>query len=280
MSELTGTIFDIKGFALNDGPGIRTTVFMKGCPLRCLWCHNPEGLSAEPELYVKKAKCVGCGKCLVPCAHPDCRGLGRCLHICPNDCISLCGRRITVPELIEKLLRDRDVFAMSGGGVTISGGEPLMQPEFVSELLFALHKEGINTAIETSSYAAPDVYRKVAGLSDLVIADLKLFDPDEHKKYTGVTNERILYNLRWLLRESGKRCIIRVPLIPGITDTYDNLSCIGEFVGDNPVELLTYNKMAGAKYGSVGRTFMYGEGKPSVTEEIMLGCFKNVSIRR
>lgn len=279
MSVIAGTVFDIKGFALNDGPGIRTTVFMKGCPLRCIWCHNPEGLSREPELCIKTTKCMKCGKCFKKCYHPECQKFGRCLHVCPNDCISVCGYKITVSELIEKLLRDKDVFAMSGGGVTISGGEPLMQAEFVHELLQALRDNGINTAIETSSYAEPDVYRKVTGLADLVLADFKLFDSEEHKKYTGVPNEKIRDNLKWLLHESGKKCIIRVPLIPGITDVYENLWNISQFVDDNPVELLSYNKMAGAKYKSVGRTFTYTEEHNIVNEEKILNCFKNATLR-
>lgn len=251
----TGTIFDLKGFALNDGPGIRTTVFLKGCPLRCLWCHNPEGLSAEPELSVKPGKCVHCGKCTLPCGHDDCRKYGRCLHVCPNGCVTVCGTVMTSEELAGRLLRDRDVYEMSGGGVTFSGGEPLMQHAFVTEVLGILAAEGIHTAVETSSFAAPEVYWKTLEKVSLVYADIKLFGREAHIRYTGVPNDGILRNLRWLMDESGKQYVIRVPLIPGITDTDDNLAAIGEFIGDSPAELLPYNSLAGAKYASVGKTY-------------------------
>ena len=265
----TGTIFDIKGFALNDGPGIRTTVFMKGCPLRCLWCHNPEGLSPEPELYVKQVKCTHCGRCTVPCTHDDCRPYGRCLHVCPNDCVSVCGYTVTSADLVQRLLADRDVYEMSGGGVTFSGGEPLMQHSFVAEVLALLAGEGISSAIETSSFAAPDVYRKTLEHAELVMADMKLFDRDAHIRYTGVPNDVIKRNLRWLMDESGKKYVLRVPLIPGITDTDENLAAIGEFAGDAPVELLPYNALAGAKYASVGRTYGLSASEYRADEHIL-----------
>lgn len=274
----TGTIFDIKGFALNDGPGIRTTVFMKGCPLHCAWCHNPEGLSAKSELYVKHAKCTHCGKCAVPCSHDDCRGFGRCLHVCPNDCISICGYEVTTDELVRRLLRDRDVYEMSGGGVTFSGGEPLMQSEFVCEVMGLLSENGVESAIETSSYAAHDVYKRAVLSSSLVFADMKLFDREAHIRYTGVPNDVIKRNLRWLIDESGVRHVIRVPLISGITDTDENLSAIGEFAGDSPVELLPYNSLAGAKYAAVGRE--YGlTGDEYHPSERVLEFFANAKIK-
>ncbi len=275
----TGTIFDIKGFALNDGPGIRTTVFMKGCPLRCLWCHNPEGLSPEPELYIKQVKCTHCGKCTLPCEHEDCRPFGRCLHVCPNDCVSVCGYTMTSAELAERLIRDRDVYEMSDGGVTFSGGEPLMQHAFVAEVLAILAGEGISQAVETSSFAAHDVYRKTLEHVDFVMADMKLFDRDAHIRYTGVPNDIIKQNLRWLMDESGKRYVIRVPLIPGITDTDENLAAIGEFVGDAPVELLPYNALAGAKYTSVGRTYRLSGEEYRADKERILNFFSHAVIK-
>ncbi len=193
---MEGIIFDIKGFALNDGPGIRTTVFMKGCPLRCIWRHNPEGLSAKPELYIKHTKCMHCGRCEAPCGHEDCRPYGRCLHVCPNDCVAVCGYPITADALAEKLIRDRDVYEMSGGGVTFSGGEPLMQHEFVTEVLHILADAKIPTAIETSSFAPYDTYQQTISAADFVMADIKLFSRAAHIRYTGVPNDGIKENLR------------------------------------------------------------------------------------
>lgn len=275
----TGTIFDIKGFALNDGPGIRTTVFLKGCPLCCLWCHNPEGLSPEPELYIKQVKCTHCGQCTVPCAHDDCRPYGRCLHVCPNDCVSVCGYTMTSADLAKRLLGDRDVYEMSGGGVTFSGGEPLMQHAFVAEVLAILAGEGISLAVETSSFAAHDVYRKTLEHVGFVMADMKLFDRDAHIKYTGVPNDVIKQNLRWLMDESGKNYVIRIPLIPGITDTDENLAAIGEFAGDAPVELLPYNALAGAKYASVGRIYGLDAGEYRADNERLLKFFSYAVIK-
>lgn len=249
---MPGIIFDIKGFALHDGPGIRTTVFLKGCPLRCRWCHNPEGLSPAPQLCVKLTACVHCGKCFRPCSHAECKPYGRCLHICPNGCLSVAGEQYTPEDLAERLRRDRDLFEMSGGGVTFSGGEPLMQAEFVREVILRL--DGIHTAIETSGYCKPEEFRKTVNMLDYVIMDIKLTDPAVHQKYTGVSNELILENFRWL-KSTGKPHIIRTPLIPGITDTEENLTAIREIAGDSPTETLPYNALAGAKYPNFGMKY-------------------------
>lgn len=250
----TGIVFDIKGFALHDGPGIRTTVFLKGCPLRCLWCHNPEGLSPRPQLSVKKSGCVRCGKCTVPCVHPECQPFGRCLHICPNGCISVAGTEYTAEALTEKLTSDRDVFAMSGGGVTFSGGEPLLQADFVCAVSALLHDKGIHTAMETCAFAAPEVFRCAVEHMDHVIMDIKLADPALHKKYTGADNGVILENFRWL-QSCGIPYEIRTPLIPGITDTEENLTAIREIIGGSPWEKLPYNALAGAKYANFGMEY-------------------------
>lgn len=251
---MTGTIFDIKGFALHDGPGIRTTVFLKGCPLRCRWCHNPEGLSPLPQLSVKQNACVQCGKCRKSCTHPDCQPYGRCLHICPGGCLSVVGTEYTAEGLAEVLCQDGDVFAMSGGGVTFSGGEPLLQAKFVCAVSSILRDKGIHTAMETCGYAPPEVFRHTAEQTDYILMDIKLADPVLHKRYTGVDNSWILENFRWL-RSCGKPYEIRTPLIPGITDTEENLSAIGEIVGDSLWEKLPYNALAGAKYGGLGMVF-------------------------
>jgi len=261
---LKGTIFDIKGFALSDGPGIRTTVFLKGCPLRCVWCHNPEGLSPKPELRVKTPRCTGCGKCSLPCSHDDCKPFGRCLHICPFGNVTVAGTEYTPDELAGILLGDRDVFG-SDGGVTFSGGEPLMQADFVIQCASILGREGVHTVIETSSYAVPAVYERVTDAVDYVLCDIKLMDSEKHRQYCGVDNGVILENLSRLMRKD-KEMLFRVPLIPGITDTDENLAAISDFIGDRLVELLPYNDMAGAKYSSVGREYTLGHLRRSDIE--------------
>ena len=186
-----GMIFDIKEFSLGDGEGIRTTVFMKGCPLSCVWCHNPEGLSAGRELYVKKANCIDCGLCKKPCGHEDCKPFGRCLHICPRDLVSVVGREWEAEELCACLLGQADFLNSVGGGVTFSGGEPLMQSEFVADVLDRLDGK-LHRAIETSGYADRSVFENVVSKCDFVYMDIKLADSERHKKYTGAHNKIIL----------------------------------------------------------------------------------------
>lgn len=252
---MKGLIFDIKEFAVHDGAGIRTTVFLKGCPLRCVWCHNPEGLSGERELYLKQNGCLSCGLCRVPCNHEECRGLGRCLHICPKNLVSAAGVEWESAALAEKLMKHRSFFETMGGGITLSGGEPLMQGDFCAELL-SLLKGKLHTAVETSGYAKSETFQRVVSLCDFVYMDLKLADEAQHKAYTGVSNKQILENAQWL-KESGIPHVFRTPLIPGITDTEENLEAIAAIVGDHAWEKLAYNSLAGAKYASVGRTFAY-----------------------
>lgn len=273
---MNGLVFDIKEFSLNDGEGIRTTVFMKGCPLSCVWCHNPEGLAAVRELYVKKASCVGCGLCKRPCTHEDCKPFGRCLHVCPKDLVSVVGTNWGAEKLTEKLLSQAEFLNSVGGGVTFSGGEPLLQYEFVAEVL-ALLEGKVHRAIETSGYAEGAVFEKVISRCDFVYMDLKLFDGDEHKKYCGVGNGKILKNAA-VLKKSGIKHVFRVPLIPGITDTCENQRSIAEFVGDDTVELLPYNALAPAKYKNAGREFTtLIDAEKSVNA--MPELFKNAKVR-
>lgn len=245
-----GIIFDIKEFAQHDGDGVRTTVFFKGCPLRCVWCHNPEGLSPEPELYVGTNGCIDCGLCRKPCSHPDCV-YGRCLHICPQGLLRVSGKEYDADGLAERIKKSAD-FLSENGGVTLSGGEPLMQWEFALELIRKL--KPLNVAIETSGYAAPDVFRRVISECDLVFLDIKLASREDHRRYTGVYNDIILENLG-ILKSSGKAFVLRTPLIPGITDTEENLAGIAALADGATVELLPYNSLAPAKYPAVGRTF-------------------------
>lgn len=226
-------------------------------------------------MLVRQKGCLHCGKCRVPCTHPDCQGLDRCLHACPMGLVEELGREWEAPALAARLMRDADLFESSGGGVTLSGGEPLLQYEFAVELLRLLP---VHKAIETSGYACAEVFERVLGEVDYVMMDIKLADPEEHRRYTGVDNTPILENFR-RLKESGKPHLVRVPLIPGITDTRENLMKIATVVGDSPVELLPYNRMAGAKYPSVGKTYtaLIDEG---AANEIDLSLFQNATLRR
>ena len=254
---MKGIVFDIKEFAVHDGGGVRTTVFLKGCPLRCRWCHNPEGLDFRPELYVKQNGCTHCGLCYRPCQHADCQPYGRCLHVCPQNLLSVAGVEWESDALAQKLLRHKDFFNATGGGITLSGGEPLLQADFCVALLSALEGQ-VHRTIETSGYADTETFRRVTSLCDFVIMDLKLADDALHRRYTGVGNERILANAR-RLQESGKPHLFRTPLIPNITDTAQNLDAIARLVGESDWEKLPYNALAPAKYPSVGRTFSLEE---------------------
>ena len=249
---MMGNIFDIKEMALHDGPGIRTTVFLKGCPLRCKWCHNPEGLTSAPQLMYKEARCLHCGQCKKDCEHDECKPFGRCIRSCPENCLSIAGKEVDSNELADELKKSAEVLSDGFGGFTFSGGEPLMQSDFVLELIEKL--KGYHLCIETSGYADPKTFSKVISKLDLVIMDIKLADSNEHKKYTGVQNTQILENFN-ILKNSGKPYIIRTPLIPDITDTKRNLDGIKAIIGDSTWEKLPYNEMAAAKYKMLGIEF-------------------------
>lgn len=241
---MTGTVFDIREMTLHDGEGVRLTVFMKGCPLRCEWCHNPEGLKKEAQVLYKKARCTNCGLCKQHCKHVECQRFGRCLHVCPNDCLCLCGQEYTPESLAQKINGYKRIFDLCGGGVSFSGGEPLMQWEFLSQTLDKL--KGIRTTIETSGYANKKVFGAMLEKIDFVYMDIKLFDGELHKKYTGVDNSRILRNFL-ALQASGKPYGIRTPLIKGKTATEENLRAIQSFIGNSPWEKLPENPLAKAK---------------------------------
>ena len=245
---MIGRIFDIKEFAVHDGDGIRVTVFMKGCPMSCTWCHNPEGLYYEKNLFYKKAKCVNCGLCLKKCNHEDCKSFDRCVHICPNDCLKVVGQDYDSDQLVEKLIKYKSILKSVGGGITFSGGEPLLQWEFLSEVIDKLKENGIDDiVIETCGYAEKTVFQKIATKLSGVIMDIKIFDGEKHLEYTGCDNTVIKENFLWL-KESGIPYIIRTPLIKGITDTEENLTSIKEFIGDSKWEKLPENYLAKSKY--------------------------------
>ena len=253
----TGTVFDIREFTVHDGPGCRVTFFLKGCPLRCVWCHNPEGQRFEPEIMVKSALCTHCGNCKRDTEHPDYQLYGRIPSACPNGLISVSGMHLSPQDVWERVKPMQDMLGMMEGGVTFSGGEPLSQPEFLLQSLEILREHGVHTAIETCGFASRELFETVVlSHCDYVMMDLKLMDDMSHQRYTGVSNRLILENAR-LLINSGIPFEFRTPLIPGITDTAENLSMIEDFVGNAKWERLPYNTLAGAKYPMLGREYPY-----------------------
>jgi pyruvate formate lyase activating enzyme len=263
-------VFDIQRFAIHDGPGIRTMVFMKGCPLRCWWCQNPEGLSTSKSLAYFEYRCVGTRRCLQACpsraltlqgnglnvnrAACDCCAL--CAEACPSGALSVAGREVGVEELMGEVERDVLLFDNSGGGVTLSGGEPLFQPAFLGAFLVECRLRGIRTALETSGYASPRVFDSIMDYVDLFLFDVKLIDDAEHRKYTGVSNVVIKRNLTELaFRGRGEDVVLRLPVITGVNDTKENIEGLLAFVsgldGIKKVDLLPYHDVS-EKYARLG----------------------------
>ena len=253
-----GKIFSIEEFSTFDGPGIRMTVFLKGCPLKCVWCHNPEGQSFESEIVRSPNGCLGCGACLEqgrkkcgdPCLVPE------SIAVCPQNLVRLCGEDVTSEDICRRIAKKADMLNMCGGGVTFSGGEPLVQHEFLYECLRLL-KGRVNRALQTTGFASDGIFNKILSECDFVLYDLKHMDPDIHKKYVGADNREILKNYR-TLAESSTEFITRIPLIPGVNDTVENITETAAFLKENRVrrlEILPYNSAAGAKYKLVGREY-------------------------
>lgn len=266
----SGLIFSIERFAVHDGPGIRVAVFLKGCPLRCAWCHSPESQSTKPELLIKEDRCLVCGTCVPMCpnhaisevdgaydtSRERCRACGTCVDACPSEARTIAGRWIDVPALLEEIDKDRIFIDRSGGGVTFSGGEPLLQPDFLDEALHACRAAGIHTAVETSGFGTSRAL-DVAATADLVLYDLKIFDDERHRQFTGVSNRIILENF---VRLAGRHRALRVriPIIPGINDDAENLDAIGSFAavyGVSELDLLPYHSAGEAKYERLGRPY-------------------------
>lgn len=257
LEDVTGLVFDIEEFAVFDGPGIRCAVFVKGCPLRCMWCHNPEGLEPHPQRVVTLSLCAHCGACREVCPSPEsCIGCGKCVDVCPKGCIRIAGTRMTAGEVAAKIRRQAPILNMNGGGVTFSGGEVLMQPDFVVAVRKLVPE--VHALIETSGFSSEAAFRRVVEAMDMVIMDVKIVDPALHRRYIGADNAPILRNLR-ILKEMGKPFRIRVPLIPTVNDTPENMEATARLIEGarrlEKVELLRYNRAAGAKYSGVGMTY-------------------------
>jgi pyruvate formate lyase activating enzyme len=279
---LSGTVFNIQRFCTHDGPGIRTTVFLKGCPLTCWWCHNPESHDPHPEIMVMENRCVACGQCVTVCPAGEgtrqqatraavCTCCGRCVEVCPAEARQLAGRPLSVEEVLREVMRDRMFYEQSGGGVTFSGGEPLTKAAFLREVLAQCQGRGIHTAVDTCGFAPWDHLEAVAAVTDLFLYDLKLIDDRRHRQFTGVSNALILDNLR-RLSQVHKQIWIRVPLIPGINDAAGDLQALGELIARLPevqrVDLLPYHATALGKFARLGRAYPLGKIEPLTPEAL------------
>ena len=263
---LQGTLFDIRRYAINDGPGIRNTLFFKGCNLRCSWCHNPEGISPHPVKMFTASKCIGCGTCAIHCPvnaliiagdkpatdRALCRQCGTCARVCPSGATLMAGQGYTTEAAMTIILKDQVLYLESGGGVTFSGGEPLLQHEFLLALLKECGMHGIHRAVDTAGNVPSSLLNEVAGYTDLFLYDLKIMDEALHRRWTGVSNRSILKNLK-LLSKWQKKIHIRIPLIGGINDDVENISATAQFLVTLPhpvgeVSLLPYHSIGGQKY--------------------------------
>ena len=264
-------IFDIKRYAINDGPGIRVVVFFKGCNLRCAWCHNPESISGSVEKMYAPAKCIKCGTCVASCPEhaialtsegivtdaERCKLCGECADVCPTKAIEMSGKQMTVSEIMDIIEKERIFFDQSGGGVTFSGGEPLVHTKMLIELLDECGKRGIHRAVDTAGNVSTETILEVAKRTDLFLYDLKMMDSGLHKKWVNAGNEKVLQNLK-VLSKANANIIIRIPLIGGVNDTEENIELTAKFIAElegdkKEVHLLPYHKIAQNKYSKLGK---------------------------
>jgi pyruvate formate lyase activating enzyme len=280
----TGTIFNIQRYSIHDGPGIRTTVFLKGCPLNCWWCQNPESQLSGQEMIFWGDRCIGCGACSTICSSSaiqikngipitkkgKCILCGKCIEKCPTLAREIIGEKLTAEEVIKEIEKDLVFYEESGGGVTFSGGEPLGQSEFLEGLLNGCREKKIHTAVDTSGYISWEILNKISLKVDLFLYDLKLMDNERHKKYTGVSNEIILENLK-KLSTVHNNIFVRFPVIPGINDDYQNIRKLGEFLSSleiTQVNLLSYHYMGMDKYRRLGSTYKLATTQPPSKEKL------------
>lgn len=298
---MTGTIFDIRRFALNDGPGIRTVVFFKGCPLRCLWCCNPESISMEPQLAFVQKKCNNCGECIPVCQekvftnpknqlkvnHEKCNLCRDCIETCTEEALKIYGYSAESGEIIEEAVKDKNYYENSGGGLTLSGGEPLYQPEFALEILQKAKQKNLHTCIETSGYASQQTFEQISPYTDVFLFDYKMTNESKHIKYTGKSNRKILDNLAWLNKQN-KTVHLRCIIVPKLNDRLRHFKAIAElsekYPGIEQVEVMPYHDFGVPKYREIGKPYHLEidnvskeQGKEWVEKLDKLGC-KNVKL--
>jgi len=296
VESARGIIFEIQKMSTEDGPGIRTTVFLKQCPLKCVWCHNPESILKNPQLQWLKHKCIGCFTCLDTCKQEalsfDKQGLhinrerciscGECVEECPSTALTMLGKWWELEDVLYEVEKDKVYYTKSGGGITISGGEPTQQPDFVLKFLKKCKEKGISTALDTCGYASKKIYEQLLPHIDLVLLDIKEIDSKKHEEFTSVPNERILENATWLadyMHKNNKKLWIRTPIIPNFTATEENIRGIGEFLVNklnnmqDRWDLLSFNNLCAAKYERLGLDWILKD-EPLMTKEEMEHLFE------
>lgn len=276
-----GIVFDIKNFSIHDGPGIRTTVFLKGCPIKCLWCSNPESQKAEPEIMMFPERCVNCGECTEVCPtgaakngytdNEKCTGCGKCLEVCKSQARKLIGKTTTSEEVVKEVMKDKIVYDNSGGGVTLGGGETCMQPKFAAEIFKKCKEQGVHTILDTSGYCNENEFLEIVKYVDLVYFDIKCILPEKHRELTGFDNGKILNNLKNLDR-LGIPFTIRMPIIPGYNDSEEIINTTGEFLktlkSEFSVYLLAYHGYGAAKYSRINKEYQLKNLKNMPKEDL------------
>ena len=281
--SMEGIVFDIQRFSIHDGPGIRTIVFLKGCPLSCRWCSNPESQKLKPVIMYQEMNCIHCGRCIVACKkgaisinnkgfinRDICTACGECVNVCPASALTMKGRKMTVEQVVKELKKDATTYRRSGGGITLSGGEPLVQSDFSKEIFKACKAQGWHTAIETTGYAKTEIIEKVFPYVDLALMDIKNIDSNIHKEYTGVSNEVILENVKRVSKIT--KVIVRVPVIPEFNSSDESIFKISKFVKTlnniDTIHLLPYHTYGQNKYELLGREYFMGKMRTLTQEEI------------